>query len=157
MKDVSLETLKGYLQSRDLSAEIQKETNQVYAAIKVDEIEFPMFLRIYDGGELLQILTFFPASLEDKAAADTARLLHLLNKELDIPGFGMDEGSKVTFFRCMVPIVKGEIADEVLNALMNATDIVCKNFAPAVVAVATGNATYDDVLKRAQEQQQASE
>ena len=153
MSKVSLQEVQKLLKGKDYDVQLQKETDQLYIILKHEGIEFPLFIRIFDESELLQLLVFMPCNIKDEARGDLARLLHLLNKELDIPGFGMDETANVCFFRCMIPTPGADLNETVLDAFLRAIDVVCKTFAPAVVTVASGNATFEEVLKKAQEQQ----
>src|SRR5947209_3111552 len=91
--------LLAFFQREGQNAEIQAETNQLYFPIKVSNREFPVFIRIFEDSGLLQQLVFFPCKIDKKMTPDMARLLHMFNKELDLPGFGMDEVAGVVFFR----------------------------------------------------------
>jgi hypothetical protein len=157
MKKVTLKALQDYLRKKQYDASIQEETQQVFVLFKFDGREFPLFARILPEGSLLQLLVFMPTSFSKETVNDVARLLHLLNKELDLPGFGIDETAGVVFFRCMLPMHNGEIPDTVLDAFLNSMELVCKTFSPAIEAVASGAATYDEILKRAQEQIQRNQ
>ena len=151
MTKANIEDLQAYLSGKGHDAQLQKETNQIYIVLKLLEREFPLFLRIMGEGDLLQMMVFFPCNVKDEAVADLARLLHLLNKELDIPGFGMDEKAKVAFYRCMIPAIDGEIHDGVLEAYMNSMKLVCETFTPAVEAVAYAATTLEELLEKAAE------
>lgn len=140
-----------HLISKGIHSEIQPETNQVSVTLKIAEREFPLFIRIYEGEDLLQLLAFLPCNTKDETLADTARLLHLLNKEIDTPGFGMDENAQVVFYRCMIPAKNKEIDPNLLDAYFNATQVVCQSFAPVVAAVAFGAVTFAEVLKKSKE------
>lgn len=152
MLNLELNALLSHMQSTGLKAEIQKETNQIVIVFKIDEREFPLFIRIFEGEELLQLLAFIPCNIKSKAMGDTARLLHLLNKELDIPGFGMDESSSVIFYRCMIPVLNKQVEESILNAFINSIQLVCKSFAPIIATVAYGATTFDEVIKKARQQ-----
>lgn len=151
MINLKLEDLLGYFQKNKIDAHLQQQTNQLYILYKIGEQEFPVFIRIFEGGELLQLLAFIPCNIVPGALNDTARLLHLLNKELDVPGFGMDENAMVLFYRCMIPAQNQKVDEALLQAYLNSIQVICKTFAAVVVAVATGAATYDEVLKKAQQ------
>lgn len=156
MKKVTLKLLQDYLKKKGYEASIQEETQQVLLLFKFEGREFPLFARILPEGSLLQLLVFFPAGFTKETANDISRLLHLLNKELDLPGFGTDETAGVIFFRCMLPIVDGELADKVIDAFINSMELVCKTFSPAIEAVASGATSYEEILKKAQEHIQSS-
>lgn len=141
-----------YVQKKGFPAELQAETGQIVIVFKIGERECPLFIRIFEGGELLQLLAFLPCNIESVALGDTARLLHHLNKELDIPGFGMDEATSVIFYRCMIPVQNQQFDGTLFTAFLNSIQVACKSFAPIIAAVAYGGASYEDVLKKAREQ-----
>ncbi|MBA3722810.1 MAG: YbjN domain-containing protein [Parachlamydiaceae bacterium] len=143
--------LLAYLRKNNYEADIQEETQQVYTILKISEKEYPLFLRIFDEGHLLQLLAFIPTPLPTEVVSDMARLLHLLNKELDVPGFGMDEIVGAVFYRLMLPTPKKKIDGEVLIAFIRTIEHVCKMFATPVEAVGHGQITLDDILKKINE------
>lgn len=143
--------IKKYLTSKGIQSEIQKETDQVSVILKLGNKEYPLFFRVYEGGELLQLLTFLPCNTKEETVAGTARLLHLLNKEIDTPGFGMDEAAEVVFYRCMIPTKEAQVEEKLLDAYLNATEIVCQSLAPVIAAVAYGALTFEEVLKKSKE------
>jgi len=155
MIPLDLTKIKSYLSTKGIESEIQKETDQLCILLKIAEREFPLFIRIYEGGELVQLLAFLPCNTKTETLGDTARLLHLLNKEIDTPGFGMDENSLVVFYRCMIPVKEKKIDDKLFDAYLNATQVVCQSFAPVVAAVAYGGITFDEVLKKSKEHGQS--
>jgi hypothetical protein len=148
---LDLQKIRTYLKSQGIDAELQAETNQLCILFKTGEREYPVFIRIYEGGELLQLLAFLPCNTKRETVPETARLLHLLNKEIDTPGFGMDENSEVIFFRTMIPVKDGQLDENLLNSYMNATQVVCQSFAPVIAAVAYGAITFDEVMKKSKE------
>ena len=151
MIPVTQERLLEELKKLGLESEVQKETNQIFHVFKLEKREFPLFIRILHEGELLQFLTFIPVQVKKTHFADVGRLLHMLNKELDMPGFCLDESSSTVFYRILFPTHKKEIAKEILEAVLNTTQVVCKTFSPAVEAVASGAMNLEDMLKKAEE------
>ncbi len=153
MLTLEIDAIRSHLQEKGVEVSLQKETNQLCILLKIEEVEFPLFIRIFDGGELLQLLAFIPCNISNATASDTARLLHLLNKEVDLPGFGMDEAASVVFYRSMLPTKDKQIDPSLMDAYINATELVCKTFAPVITAVAQGAITFAEVLKKAKENQ----
>jgi len=146
-----------FLNQRDLEATIQDETDQIYVKLAVEKREFPLFLRIYEDTGLLQLLVFLPCSLEKDKVAEMGRLLHMLNKEIDIPGFGMDEMAGVVFFRCIIPSHEKEIHGETLEAFLGTIQTISHSFSPAVEALAAGAVSFEEMLSKAQEMQDQAE
>lgn len=151
MIQLTLENLLQFLKSKKYDAHLQSETHQIYIVFKIENKDFPVFFRIFEGGELLQILAFMPGMLKPGTAGDVGRLLHMLNKELDIPGFGMDETSGVVFYRWVLPALGQQIEEKLIETFLNSIQLVCKSFAPVILTVAFGGTTFEDVLKKAKD------
>jgi hypothetical protein len=174
MINLTPENLLTFLQKNNYLSEIQKDTKQAYTILKIEKKEFPLFLRVYEQGELLQLLVFIPCQLESNpllapntqsAAAsdndldankkavwsDMARLLHLFNKELDIPGFGMDESAGVVFYRVMIPTPKYKIDPELLLAFIKTAEYICKMFSHSIEAISTGRMSLDEIITKAKD------
>lgn len=154
MINMTPEALLAFMQKNKYEADIQAETQQVYTILKVSQKEYPLFLRVFDDGHLLQMLAFIPCQLERNVVPDMARLLHLLNKELDVPGFGMDEMAGVVFYRLMLPTPNKKIDGELLLAFLKTVEHVCQMFATPIEAVGFGQTTLDEILEKAQEMDQ---
>jgi hypothetical protein len=153
MIEVNQQSLIEALKNLKLDPHIQQETNQIYCILKHERREFPLFIRLLHDGELIQILTFIPCSIKASQLNDLSRFLHIVNKELDVPGFCIDETSSTIFYRLILPTVKKEIARETFDALINTTQLVLNTFSPAIEAMSQGFMTLDDVLKKAKETQ----
>lgn len=151
MFEVTLSSLQDELKKLELEPQLQEETQQVLVLFKEGEREFPVFFRIFDQGDLLQMIAFFPFQLPDNTIGEMARLLHLLNKELDVPGFGMDEMSKVSFFRVMINIPEKKLSRKLFETFVNTMHLVTKTFSPTLEAVAAGGAKVDQLLQKAQD------
>jgi hypothetical protein len=150
MINLTTEAIINLLKKHDYDASIQEETQQVYTILKVEK-EYPLFIRVFDEGHLLQLLVFIPTDFKKEAICDMARLLHLLNKELDVPGFGMDEKAAIVFYRVMLPTPKKKIDSELLLAYLKTIEHVCQMFATPIEAVGFGQATLDEILQKAEE------
>ena len=148
---VSQHSLLELLKKLNFDAKVQEETNQIYFVFKHERREFPLFIRILHEGELLQILTFIPCSIKPECIADVGRFLHMVNKELDVPGFCLDELSKTVFYRLIIPTVKKELNSDTFEALLNTSQVVCRTFSPPIEAIGNGLMSLDEVLKKAQE------
>lgn len=176
MINITSESLLQFMRKNKYEADIQADTQQVYTIFKLNQKEYPLFLRVFDEGHLLQLLVFIPCHLEPNEqfapgkqkgkarsnassqnedqkviVADIARLLHLLNKELDVPGFGMDEIAGVVFYRLMLPTPKKKIESELLLAFLKTVEHVCQMFSTPIEAVSSGQMTLDQILTKAHE------
>lgn len=133
---LTLPDLMQYLQSNELTPQLQEATKQIFIVFKMNRMEYPLFLKT--DGQILQLLLFLPCIIQPQMQADVARFLHLLNKELDLPGFGMDEGPGVIFYRCILPSTNGSIHQLLLDNYIITMKKVGQVFTPIVSAVANG-------------------
>lgn len=157
MLALSLEKISDHLKKRKLQVELQKETNQLCVTLGLGNREYPLFIRIFDGGILLQLLAFLPCNTKATTRLETSRLLHILNKEMDLPGFGMDESNDVIFYRLMLPVKDKQLDESIFDAMLNAIETATATFTPVIAAVAFGSVACDDVLKFTKEQADAKE
>ena len=139
------------LKKMQLEGKVQAETNQVYTIFHHDKKDYPIFLRSLHDGELLQLLTFIPCYIEQAKMTEVSRFLHMLNKELDMPGFCLDETSMTVFYRLVLPTLKKEYNEDAFEAFINTPQTVCKSFATAIEALAMGAMSLEDIMKKAQE------
>lgn len=156
MIDLTLDAIQKYLETLKLDVKRQPETDQLFVVFKYEDFEFPLFIRVFPDSQLLQFLLFIPFSTQPGTNAEVARLLHLLNKELDIPGFGMDESTKLIFYRIMIPATNSQIHSEIIKAYIGTVENVFKTFTPVIANVASGQAKFDEVLKKIKESQPKS-
>lgn len=139
------------LKKMNLDGKVQKETNQIYVVLKHDEREYPLFIRDLHDGELLQLLCFIPCYVEQNKVAETSRFLHMLNKELDMPGFCFDETSMTIFYRLILPALNKEFQESSFEAFVNTANMVCKSFGTVIEALAIGAMSLEEILKKASE------
>jgi len=173
MIDCTPGSLLQFLRKEKYDADIEKESQQIYTIFKINDREYPFFLRVFDEGHLLQLLAFIPSHLEPNqdfafsistnappAASnekqktmigELARLLHLLNKELDVPGFGMDEMAGVVFYRIMLPTPRKKIDPELLLAYLKTVEHVCSMFSIPIQAISSGEMTLQQIIAKAKE------
>lgn len=138
------------IKMHEYAADVQKETNQIFTILKIGEREVPLFLRVLEESQLLQLLAFIPCPLEPKKVSDIARLLHMLNKEVDLPGFGMDEVGGVLFYRIMLAAPNKKLDQNMLITYMKVVKNVCELFIPPIETIGFGYATLEDILKKMQ-------
>ena len=151
---VSLDTLRAALKSKGVEAIVQKETNQLYFSFEKDGQQFGTFIRLLDGDHILQFMTFIPIQVQEKAIANTARFLHLANKELDLPGFCLDEASNTVFYRVVIPLLNSEMDDTLLYAYLHTSQDVCTTFCSLIQALGIGVMTMDEVVAHLKKREQ---
>jgi hypothetical protein len=156
MKNTNIASLKSFFTAKSYQVQDDPNNEQIIINFKLHEQEFPMFVRMANEGELVQLLCFMPFEAKKTALSDLARLLHFINKEVDIPGFGMDEEQGITFFRCLLPVLDGEISDKILEGYIKSIEMATETFAPAIATVAQGAMTFEEVIKKTQEAAEAA-
>lgn len=150
MIPLELTALQQFL-SQKFDAKIQEETKQIYIIFKIQKYEFPLFIKITEGEHLLQLLLFLPNQTRENSINDLSRLLHFINKEMDIPGFCTNEEANVVFYRVMLPAQEKQISKDVLLSIIESIQTVADTFFPVILAVSEGYTTYQEVVKKVQE------
>lgn len=146
----TLDNLKFFLNNNGFPADIQLETEQVFSLMKIVGRDFPLFLRVMAQSDLLQILVFIPCPIQEGQLNDLARLLHMLNKEVDTPGFCLDEQSGVVFYRLMLPLDCGHVNQNHLLRYLQTARNVCELFLPPIEVVGYGKAKLDEIIEQMQ-------
>lgn len=145
---LTIENILEALNKKGIAATHQKETNQAYLVLTAHKLDFPLFIRAYDEQDLIQFVVFMPCGARKETINDTARLLHMLNKELDIAGFGIDEAASALFYRLSIPIFNKEIDENLLEGFIQSIQGICQTLYPIIQAVATGTISFDEALKQ---------
>lgn len=145
--DFNINALLAYLRENNQQPQFQKETNQVFLTYTIKGHEVPVFFLLRPEGELLQIVAYLPYQLPNNNFGQVARMLHLLNKELDLPGFGMDETEGFMFYRSVLPCHGGKVEKRLFNMYLGTTRFVCETFMQAIGMIVSGTMTVDDVMK----------
>ncbi|HEY4832444.1 MAG TPA: YbjN domain-containing protein [Waddliaceae bacterium] len=145
--DFNVNALISYLRENQLKPELQKETGQVFIVYQIKEFEVPVFFLMRPENSLMQMIAYLPYQLPEKTFGEVARMLHLFNRELDMPGFGMDESAKLMFYRCVLPCWENKIEKRLFNMCLGTTRVVCDTFMHAIGIIATGMMRVDEVVK----------
>jgi hypothetical protein len=145
--DFNINALLAYLREKNQKPELQKETNQVYLVYTLKGFEVPVFFLIRKESELLQMVAYLPYQVPKANFGEMARMLHLLNRDLDMPGFGMDESQNLIFYRSVIPCFDGKINKKLFNMYLGTTRLVCETFLNAIGMIAAGATTVDEAIK----------
>ncbi len=139
----------------NLDGKIEEKSGQVYYVFEHEKQQFPVFLRILHDGDLLQLLTFIPCTVNLDTVQDMARFLHMANKELDMPGFCLDENSLTVFYRLLLPSQQKKFDEDLLQAYLGTGQTICKNFATVIEALAIGAMNLEEILAKVNEMKSA--
>jgi hypothetical protein len=137
-----------WLQGQNLQPTHQAQSDQIFIVMKIASHEVPVFLAMRSKETLLQLIAYIPYDLPAKSVPEISRLLHLINREVDMPGFGLDEQQKLMFYRLVIPSVDGEIEEKTLTLYLNTITVALETFMAAIAIVASGNATVDSLTKQ---------
>jgi hypothetical protein len=118
---------------KEHKVELQEEHKQISFTLTIKEKEVPVFVGILHES-LLQIIAYLPYELQEKAFGEVARFLHIINKELDMPGFGMDENGKLVFYRLVIPCLEPEINPEMIDAHLRTVNVACQTILEGIDA-----------------------
>lgn len=152
MTPLNQEKIIHFIKDKQLpKADVDSGSGQIGTHLRVDDVEFPLFFRIFEGSTMLQCIAFIPTKLEQRTLSGTARLLHMINKEIDLPGFGMDEDSQTVFFRHMLPCPSKTFDSELLTMVIDAIRLVCQSFGNPIAAVASGAVPFSEVLQKSKD------
>ncbi|BBI16924.1 YbjN domain-containing protein [Neochlamydia sp. S13] len=148
MIPLTIDSLYEYLINKSVDVKHQPETKQIYTLFKVQNEAFPLFIGLLNDEELLQLFAPIPIALESQTITEVARVLHLFNKEIDIPGFGLDERAKIVFYRTILPASDKKVAGEILCNYIHTIPLLIETFFPIIAAVVAGKARFIDVVKQ---------
>lgn len=146
MVPVTDQEIQKLLNEAGLNAQIDAKSNQVTANISSEGKEYPLFCRKLADGELIQLIAFVPVTIEQKGLIELSRFLHMANKELDMPGFCVDEQSETVFYRVVIPTLGKKIDPTVLATYVKTIQNVCDTFGTIVIALAIGAMTMDEIM-----------
>lgn len=152
MPQLTYSVLQEQLAQKFPNIALQKQTGQLYASFTIEGQEYPFFARILEGNTLLQLIVFIPVQWISHYTPEVAQLLHLLNKEVELPGFGMDDNMRLPFFRYIFIAKEGVFDAELLSAIVEAMETACTTFTPVIKQVAEGQLSYREVVKLARDQ-----
>ena len=144
--DFNSKALVSFLKEHGLNPKIQEETKQPYIVCDIQGHEMPVFFDLREEGHLLQIIAYLPFQLKLQATNETARLLHMLNKELDMPGFGMEEKEGFVFYRAVIPCPSQKIDGTLFKRYLGTTRIICTTFLQAIKLLATGKIELEQLM-----------
>lgn len=150
MLELKLNKIHEYLRQKNVDAHMQHETRQIYYIEKIHRKDFPVFIRVFDEQKMLQVLIFMPCGLTPAGLNDTARLLHLLNKELDMPGFGMDENAGAIFYRLTIPFFAEKFDEKLLDGFLASMKELSHTLYPAIELAANG-VSLEEIIRQADE------
>ena len=147
MMQATLPELLNHLSKNGYIVDLEHDSREIFTILKLANLDFPIYLRIFTESSLIQLITYIPSQLSKITLNETARLLHILNKEVDMPGFGLDENALLIFYRQVLPLHQRQIDEDLFLSYLNTSEQITQLFNSAIQAVASGKATPEVALK----------
>lgn len=151
MVKLDKDALIAHLDQKQLKPQWQAESNQIVMAFRLGKVDFPIFLRIAGDEDFLQVLSFMPANVKHGTQSALARFLHVLNNQVNLPGFSMDDEQNLIFYRIILPCPGREVSEAMLEKFLGAVFNVSNAFFPLISQLADGSLSYRDALKKLRE------
>ncbi|MGR3951738.1 MAG: YbjN domain-containing protein [Chlamydia sp.] len=130
------------------TTKIHDKTDQIHTSYIYEENEYHIFIGSLNDGNFVQLITFIPCVVVDTSINDVCRFLHIVNKELDTPGFCYDEETKTVLYRIVIPCIRKEIHEELFEAYLHASKNTCETFGTVVQALAIGAMSLNEVFEK---------
>ncbi len=131
-----------FLHKMELTPELEPHSGQVFISKPFEGVDFALFFSPRDNA--LHLITYFPYQFEKVIAGDLGRLLHILNKQIDMPGFCMDEKEGLVFYRTVLPCIDGNVDINLLGMHMGAHKRVLEMCHRVIFAVASGKVKLEE-------------
>lgn len=151
MVKLTNDSLLKHLEEKQLKPQLQQETNQIVMAFRLNNKDFPIFLRIADDEDFLQVLSFLPTKIKEGQHSPVARFLHHINNQVNLPGFSMDDQQDLVFYRIILPCPNREVNEQMLEKFLGAIFNVSNTFFPIISPLAEGEMAYKDSMKKLRE------
>lgn len=146
--DLNQDSLLKFLNKHGLEPTFQKETNQTFVLMQIKQVSVPIFFGLSRESGLLQVVAYLPYQLRKESIAEVARMLHILNKELDMPGFGMDEKDLLIFYRTAIPCLNLQVNEQLLTHYVATIRFACETFMHLIASIAAGTIKTEDYLNK---------
>ncbi len=142
---LKLEEIQSHL-SKSEKAELQEDNKQVAVMLKISDQEIPVFVGVLHEA-LVQMIAYLPFEIKKDAAGEVGRFLHLLNKQLDLPGFGMDEEAGLLFYRAVIPCLTAEVETELFDAYFKTLQNACQTVLEGIKQAEEGGSPIAQAAK----------
>lgn len=99
----------------------------------------------------LQLISSLPFFVNDEKIPDISRLILLLNKGLELPGFEFSEVDRLIYYRYAFVVPEDALDERILLSIIGMIQFVLEAFNDLFEAVATGTLTFQEVVEEAQQ------
>lgn len=147
--------LQYFLEQKGLQPKYQEETDQIFIAINKSGLEMILFFRIASHAALLQIVAYPPIQVHPNTMPELARVLHQINRDLDVPGFCLDENNQLVFFRVVIPCMQQRFDEELLEAYIKTIPEICHTFYSLIYTISEGKQTFEELFHNPSENEES--
>jgi hypothetical protein len=88
-----------------------------------------------------------PFELHQKGVIDVARYVLLINKGLELPGFGMSEPDEVCYYRHVLKSNSSRLDEKELLSMVSYIEMTLMIFMPPLKELVEGKKSLEDLLK----------
>ncbi len=158
----TLESIQQFFQKEELTCEIVKANkdfpiDQLFVRLDVDnegrDITLQLKLTEHDLSteeaaipyHQLQFFLGLPFLVTAETNTETARLLHLINKSLELPGFEYSEVDGLVYYRHVLTLPTKGIPVTLLMSMLGMIMFLHDSFAVVIESVANGSKTLEEM------------
>jgi hypothetical protein len=98
----------------------------------------------------LQFIVTLPFFVIDEKITDISRLLLLLNKGIELPGFELSEVDRLIYYKHAFVVPEDDLDERILLSLVGMIQLLLDAFTDIIEAVATGPLSFQKVVENAQ-------
>lgn len=96
----------------------------------------------------VQFETALPFNFSVSASQDVAAFLHFLNRQLELPGFEMDEGNRLILYRYVLLSSEDQLHTDLLKGIIGSITLLLDLFGEAIEKTAVGETTFNEILEK---------
>lgn len=95
----------------------------------------------------IQFETALPFPLSDLRSPEVGSFLFFLNRQLELPGFEIDEGNSLILYRYVLLTPEAHIQPNLLKGLIGSITLTLDLFSEAIEKVSSGEITFNEILE----------
>lgn len=149
---LTLFQLQDFLQENGHTCQLDEERSQLFIIFKINDFEMPIFFKVVEDYQNIQIATYLPFRVDQDLFNDTARLLHGINCEIDLPGFVLDEKEETILFRIFLPCPNGFFNANLLKLYLSSIHNAISTYIPLILSILERHYTLEEIREDMAEQ-----
>ncbi len=134
-----------FLKAEGHDVQTDAETQQHYFMFSLANLEVPFFVKVDKDNILLQLVSYLPFQVAKDGAPTLARALHVFNRQMEVPGFGMEETEGTVFYRLVYPCPSKQIDEATTRLLIHAAALAIETFLLTLKAMEEQEITMEQI------------